>query len=109
MDLLYQTETTSALISIDGKNVSVALKMTLNSKKLLKHVLVGTSVKRWTKAVSRKNQRTSGDRTISVMSMKIIFDIDTGAIGRSGWFRCGDSHLACVILIETFIVSTITQ
>ena len=41
--------------------------------------------------------------------MELIFDSDTGAIGRSGWFRFGDSHLACVILIEAFVVSTVTQ
>ncbi len=84
MDLLYQTEATSELISRDGMNVSVTLKMKLDSKILLKDVLVGTSVKRWTKAVSRKNQRTSKDRTISFVSMKMIFDSNTGAIGRSG-------------------------
>ena len=89
--------------------VSVALKMKLNSKKLLKHVLVGTSFKRWEKAVYRKNWRTSKDRSISVVTMEMIFDSDTGAIGRSVWFRCGDSHLACVILIEASVVSTVTQ
>jgi hypothetical protein len=87
----------------------VALKMKLDSKKLLKHVLVGTSIKRWTKAVSRKNQRTRKDRTISVILMEMIFDSDTGAIGRSGWFSCRDNHLACVILIEAFVLSTVTQ
>ena len=109
LDLLYQTEGTSELISRDGTNVSVALKTKLNSKKLLKHVLLGTSVKQWKKAVSRKNQRTSEDRTISVMLMKMIFDSNTGSIGRSGRFKCGDSHLACVILIEVFVVSTVTK
>ena len=83
MDLLYQTEATSELISRDGTNVSVALKMKLDSKKLLKQVLIGTSVERWTKAVCRKYQRTSKDRTISIVPMEMIFESDTRAIGRS--------------------------
>ena len=109
MDLLYQTEAACELISRDGINVSVALKMKLDSKKLLKHVLVGTRVKRWTKAVSIKNQRTSKDGTISVVAMEMIFDSDTRAIGGSGWFRCGDNQLASIILIEDFAISTVTQ
>ena len=109
MDFLYQTEATSELISRDGMNVSVALKVKLNSKELLKHVLIRTSVKRWTKAVCRKKRRTSKDRTIRVITMEMIFDSDTGSIGRSGWFRCGDDHLACVIFIEALVVSTVTQ
>ncbi len=102
LDLLYQTEAMSELISRDGTNVSVALKMKLDSKKLLKHVLIGTSVKWWTKAVCREDLRTSKDRTISIVPMKMIFYNRTWAIGRSGWFRYGDYHLACIILIEVF-------
>ena len=41
--------------------------------------------------------------------MKMIFDGDTRDIGRSGWFGCRDNHLASIILIEGFVVSTITQ
>ena len=110
MGFLYQIEATSELISRqDSTNVSVALKMKLDSKKMLKHVLVGTSVKRWTKAVRRKNRRTSKDRTISVVLMEMILDIDIGAIGSSVWLRRGDNHLACVILVEAFVVSTVMQ
>ena len=87
----------------------MALKMKLDSKKLLKHVLIGTSVKRWTKAVCRKDRRTSKDRTISIVPMEMIFYDRTWAIGRSGWFRYGDYHLACIILIEVFVIFTITQ
>ena len=109
MDLLYQTEATSELISRDGTNVSVTLRMKLDSKKLLKHVLIGTSVERWTKAVCRKDPRTSEDRTIIIVPMEMIFDDRTWACGRSGWFRYGDHHLACIILIEALVVFTITQ
>ncbi len=79
MDLLYQIEAASEHISRDGTNLSVALKMKLDSKKLLKHVLIGTSVERWTKAVCRKDQRTSKDRTISIVPMEMIFDDRTWA------------------------------
>ncbi len=109
MDLLHQSEATSELISRDGTNISVALKMKLDSKKMLKHVLIGTSVKRWKKAVCRKDQRTSKDRTISIVPMEMIFDDRTWAIGRSGWFRYGDYHLDCIILIEVIVIFTITQ
>ncbi len=109
MDLLYQTEATSELISRDGTNISVALKMKLDSKKLLKHVLIGTRVERWTKAVRRKDRRTSKDKTISIVPMKMIFDDRTWATGRSGWFRYGDYQLACIIIIEVLVISTITQ
>ena len=109
MDLLYQTEATSELINRDGTHVSLALKMKLDSKKLLKHVLIGTSVKRWTKAGCRKDRRTREDITISIVSMEMIFDNRTWAIVRSGWFRYGDYHLACVIIIEVVAISTITQ
>ena len=109
MDLLYQTEATGELISRDGTNISVALKMKIDSKKLVKHVLIGTSVERWTKAVCRKYQRTSKDRTISIVPMEMIFDDWTWAIGRRGWFRYGDYHLDCIILIEVIVIFTITQ
>ncbi len=109
MYLLYQTEATSELISRDGTDISVDLKMKLDSKKLLKHVLIGTSVKQWTNAVCRKDRRTSEDRTISILPMEMIFDNRAMAIGRSGWFRYGDFHLACVILIDVFVIFTITQ
>ncbi len=41
--------------------------------------------------------------------MKVIFDLDTIGNGRSGWFRCGDYHLACIIPIEAVVMSTVTQ
>ena len=109
MDLLYQSEATSELIIIsrDGTNISVALKMKLDSKKLLKHDLVGTSVELWTKAVCRKYRRTGEDRTISVLPMEMVFDDRTWTIGRIVWFGKRDYHLACIILIKVLVIFTI--
>ena len=83
--------------------------MELESEKLLKHVLVGTSIKRWTKAVCWKHQRTGQDGTVSVVVMKVVRDVDTRAFGRGGWFWYADNHLASLILIKVFVVSTIAQ
>jgi hypothetical protein len=99
----------SELVSRDGTNISVALKMKFDSKKLLKDVPVGTSVEWWTKAVCRKVQRTSKDRTISILPMQMIFDDRTWAFGGNGWFRYGDCHLAIIILIEVSVLTTVTQ
>ena len=41
--------------------------------------------------------------------MKMILDVDTRAIGRSGQFWCRDNHLANFIVIENFVDSTIAQ
>jgi hypothetical protein len=109
LDLLYQSEATSELISRDGMNISVALKMKLDSKKLLKNVPIWTSIKRWTKAVLRKDQRTSKDRSISIIPMKMVFDDRTWAVGRSGRFRYGECHLAIIVLIEVYVMFAITQ
>ena len=41
--------------------------------------------------------------------MKMIIYLDTGGNGRSGWLRCRDYHLACIILIEAVVISAIAQ
>ena len=107
--MLYQAKAASELISRDGTNISVAVEMKLDSKKLLKHVLIGTSVKWWTKAVFGNDQRTGKDRTISAVPMEMVFDDRTWTVGRIVWFGKRDYHLVCIILIKFLVISTITQ
>ena len=46
---------------------------------------------------------------VSVVAMKVILNVDTRAFGRGGWFWCADNHLASLILVKVFVVSTVSQ
>lgn len=73
----------------DASNAGVVVVVEFNAEEMLKHILIGAGVKRWTETIGGYHCRAGEHGFVRVTTMEEIFEQHTRRRCKVGWRQCG--------------------
>jgi hypothetical protein len=104
-----EVEATGKLEGGNCTNVSVAVKMKFDPKKMLEEIPVGTRLKWWEETGSRDDAQSIQNGCILAGTVYVVLDHHMRDAVRFGSFRCANNHLRRLVIVEAVIITSETE